>query len=92
MNSENLLYSKIVQIIKLWLLLCTITIILFFVVSFVYVMYLFVCADFIIDLCIVKSEGSQELRCHGGGGGGGAGGGGVGGRGGAAAAVAAAPV
>ena len=55
-------------------------------------MYLFVCADFIIDLCIVKSEGSQELRCHGGGGGGGAGGGGVGGRGGAAAAVAAAPV
>jgi hypothetical protein len=58
-NSENLLYSKIVQIIKLWLLLCTITIILFFVGSFVYVMYLFVCAGFIIGLCTVKPEGSS---------------------------------
>jgi len=30
-------------------------------VSFVYVMCLFVCAGFIIGLCTVKSEGSQEL-------------------------------
>jgi len=33
---------------------------------------LFVCAGFIIGLCTVKSEGSQEL-CRGGGGGGGGG-------------------